>query len=170
MGFRQQLNEKPALAAVIAVVCVVLALGVYFLTRPGGLGGQKPAGMKKDFYSTNDGLSWFVDDAGKLPPFDHEGKPAYRVRVYRCPHGKEFVSHLERYGDAELKRLRKLIDDGKTRSMEFIQLESGFEVKKPGSTVWVKPSQQVAARADPIRTPRCPEGQTANVTRVSPPE
>jgi hypothetical protein len=168
VGLRQRLNESPALAAGVAAACVVLALLVFVLTRSGGGSSGKPAGITKEFFSVDDGKSWFVDDAGKLPPFDYQGKPAYRVRVYRCPHGKEFVSHLERYSDADAKRMKQLIDDEKTRSMEFIQLESGFEVKKPGAKEWMKLTQQVSARADAIRAPKCPEGSSAGLTRVSP--
>lgn len=168
VGLRQRLNDNPPLAAGVAGGCVLIAVVVYFLARPGGMGADKPAGITKEFFSVDDGRTWFPDDAGKLPPFDHQGKPAYRVRVFRCSHGKEFVSHLERYADADLKRMKALIDDEKTRSMEFIQLESGFEAKKPGAKGWVKVGQQVSARTDAIRAPKCPEGSTAGLTRVSP--
>ena len=166
MSLRQRLNDNPRIVAIVsgAMVLIALALALW----PRSVGGGKAAGVTKEFYSIDDGRSWFAAEAGKLPPFDKDGKPAHRVRVYRCPHGKEFVSHLERYADADRARMEKLIDEKKTRSMEFIQLESGFEMKKPGGGTWLKPTAQNVAQANAMRAPKCPEGSTAGVVRVSP--
>jgi hypothetical protein len=168
VGLRQQLNDNPRIVAAVSGGLVLIALIMFIWPRSGLSGSGKPAGVTKEFFSTDDGKTWFPDDAGKLPPFDKDGKPAYRVRVYRCPHGKEFVSHLERYADGDRKRMQDLIDDDKTRSMEFIKLESEFEMKKSGGRDWIKLTPENAGRANALRVPKCPEGSTVGITRVSP--
>jgi hypothetical protein len=166
VSLRQRLNDNPRMVAIATGATVLIALAVMLWPRTAG--GGKSSGVTKEYYSVDDGRTWFADEAGKLPPFDKDGKPAHRVRVYRCPHGKEFASHLERYAEADRAQMQQLIDQKKTRSMEFIQLESGFEMKKPGGGQWVKLTPQNAAKLNALRTPKCPEGSTAGLTRVSP--
>ena len=165
MSIRQRLNDNPRIVAVVAGALVLIALLMMFLPRSSG-GGGGPTDIK-EFYSVDDGKTWFVADAAKLPPFDHQGKPAVRARVFKCPHGKEFVSHLERYADADRKQMESLIEQDKSSSREFIHLESNLEVKKPGGKDWVKTTPQNGARINALRMPKCPEGSTAGIVRVS---
>jgi hypothetical protein len=167
VSIRQRLNDNPRIVAAVSGGLVLVALIVLIWPRSSGGSGKTP-GVTKEFFSVDDGKTWFPDDAEKLPPFDKGGKPAYRVRIYRCPHGKEFVSHLERYSDDDRKRMQMLIDTGKTRSMEFVQLGTSFEVKRRGGKDWVKLTAQNTAKTSVLRVPKCPEGSSAGVVRVSP--
>ena len=170
MTLRKRLNQNPRATAAAVGGLVLLAIVVAAVSsRPPGAGGA-PAPAGKEFFSVDDGKNWFADDAAKLPPFDHQGKPAYRARVYRCPHGKEFVSHLERYNDADKKRLEAAIANAEPGSAEFAIALDELEVKKPGGKEWVKVGKNPSARASAVRIPKCPEGSTAGLTRVSPPQ
>lgn len=168
MGLRAKLNDNPRLAIAVCGGCVLLALALYIVPRLAGPTQARDTGDDKAFFSVDDGKTWFADDASKLPPFDHDGKPAYRVRVYHCPHGKDFVGHLERYADADLKRLAELKGQKKTNTMDYIKLEMDVEVKRPGSAGWTKPAALSPPIANLIRSPNCPEGATRGVTRVEP--
>lgn len=124
------------------------------------------------FYSTDDGKTWFVDDAEKIPPFDKDGKPAYRVYVYRCADGKPFISHLERYTPEAKKKLEEIVAKGPDADvdpgvMEMIYM-NGVEVKDPGTgdKGWVKQSN--FDRAAKITTPACPDGTTDTLEPVLP--
>lgn len=169
MTLRERLNQNPGATAAGVGVLVLLAVVVAFITnRPAG-GGGAPAPAGNEFFSVDDGKTWFTDDASKIPPFDHQGKPAYRARVFRCSHGKDFVSHLERYSEADKKRLEDAIDNEEPGSAEFAVAFDALEVKKPGGKEWVKVGPNPSARAGAVRTPKCPEGATTGMTRVSPP-
>ena len=173
MGIRQQLNDNPAVAAGVVGVLVLVAGVVMFRTgcsRGAGDSGDNLPGVEQEFFTVDDGKSWFPADARKLPPFQHDGKPAYRVRVYRCPHGKDFAAHLERYADADRARLQTLLDEtgDKPPSMDALKLQGNIEIKKPGPGDWIKMSPRTAAKFNMIRSPRCPEGSSQGLQKVVP--
>ena len=85
-------KAKVALAAGLLVVAVILL----WLFYPAGRRQAVGEGQRQAFYSDDDGATWFADAADRLPPFDHDGKPAFSAFVYECD-GKPFVNHLERY-------------------------------------------------------------------------
>lgn len=92
------------------------------------------------FYSDNDGKSWFKDDAGKLVPFDHNGRPAYRAFIYRLPDGSTFCGYLQRLSDSALEQLRQLRqqpDTPEDQAKVFQITAFGTQVKKPGQATWV---------------------------------
>jgi hypothetical protein len=134
--------------------------------------GERPKLAHKVFFTTDDGKTWFADEADKIPPFEKDGKPAYRVYVYRCGDGKPFVSHLERY----TPEAKKLLEEGRANNrlgdpdlLEKIFM-NGIEVKDPGTgdeeTNWVKQSDY--ARASKITEPRCPDGKQEELEAVVP--
>ena len=77
-GIRESLNEKPALTTGITVGVIVLAL-LFIILQLRGCGGGAKGVRAKDFFSNDDGQTWFADDATRVPPFDKDGKPAYRA-------------------------------------------------------------------------------------------
>lgn len=84
MGIRQTLNENPVVTAAATGGIILLALIFILYQAFGGRGGSgyRPGG--KSFFSDDDGATWFADESSKIPPFDHDGKTAYRVVVYKC--------------------------------------------------------------------------------------
>jgi hypothetical protein len=106
-----------------------------------------------------------------LPPIEREGKTAYRVRVFRCPHGKQFVSHLERYPAADKSRIEESsITPGGANAMVMEQttfMQIG-EVKKPGETEWVRLTPATSEKYAQTVRPKCPDGSTVGVEPVLP--
>ena len=83
-------------AAAVLLVAVV-ALG-YQLIGSRENGAAEPV-AKTAFYTDDGGKTFFTDDAKKIPPFDHNGKQAYRCDVFDSGSGKPFVGLVYRYTD-----------------------------------------------------------------------
>jgi hypothetical protein len=176
VGIRQKLNDNPAMAVGVAVVVIVAATLVAIRTSCSDGDGEPRSGPPtRQFFTTDEGPNpnLFVDDAAKVPAFDHGGKPAYRARVYRCPHGKQFVAYLERFNETDRKRLQEAVDRAKAINGHAPSQDSFYnaiEVKKPGDEEWVRLSNATRERFEDIVAPVCPEGSTEGVAPVMPPE
>ena len=155
MGVRETINEKPQLAAAVAAGVVLLACA--FMVLQFSSAGPSAA-SDKAFFTTDDGKTWFVDQASNLPPFQRDGKEAVRAYVYDC-NGKAFVNHLERYTPDGRKAVEAAIQGkgGDESSGAAGQLRlSGAEVKKPGAKQWTPLGDLM--KSGPILRPRCPDG------------
>src|SRR5687768_16389120 len=110
MGLRETLNENPRITTGLTVALIVVVLAWLLWPSGGGTGGGGAGGTgggggtTQLFYSTDDGKTWFPDDAAKIPPFKKDGKDAVRAVVYKCD-GKTFVNHLERYTPEAQKQM-----------------------------------------------------------------
>jgi hypothetical protein len=119
------MNRHSALTTVV-VVCLLVAGVVAIGMELRSDDGKPPS---KNFFSNDDGQTWFADDASKLPPFDHDGAKAVRCYVFQGKNGK-FVGLLEKYSDNTLKELAQ-------RDPKIPLRESPPSmVKKPGEKVW----------------------------------
>jgi hypothetical protein len=161
VGIRESLIRNPKTGYIVATTLALVAVAAmtFSLARPTG---PRPSNGLA-FYSVDDGATWFADASDKPSPFDYQGKPAYRVYVWKCAHGKTFVSHMERLAPAAKKRL----DDVKTRpraaqsgpsvEAETAMLSRDLEVKGPatGDTGWVKPA---TPEGEKITLLTCPDG------------
>ena len=157
MGVRETLNQNPRITTGVFLGIVVLAIAFMLWSSGSGAGGAGTSGTKA-YFSIDDGKSWFADDVKKIPPFQKDGKEAVRAYIYKCPDGKEFASHLERYTPEASKKLEASYASG-SRNTDVVALQriqaTGVEVKAPGQPNWVNLSDQKAAL---IVTPRCPDG------------
>jgi len=168
VGIRETLNKNPGLTTGATVGIILLALVfIIFQIR----GGGTPDIATEAYYTIDDGKTWFADDINKVPPFQKDGKDAYRVYVYKCADGKEFVSHLERYtpeGKKAMEAAQKSTDGGNPVIMEDVMM-NGMEVKDPGTDPvkgWVKQSD--ANRAGKIMELKCADGNNAGIVPVVP--
>ncbi len=165
MGIRETLNQKPGITtgATAAIIFVALGIIVWQLLAGGSSGSGGGIGSNKYFFSDDDGKTWFADDTTKLPPFDHNGKPAYQAFVWTCDGGKTlFCSHLLRFTEeAKKKRMeaRQKTPAGAgdpTLAMADVQ---GREVKLAGNgddpKNWVKQTDPAAGK---IVEPHCKSG------------
>jgi hypothetical protein len=174
VGIRQKLNDNPAIAVGVAAIVIAGAALVAYRTSCSNDGDEPRSGPPtKLFFTTDDSPNpkLFVDDATKVPPFDHGGKPAYRARVYRCPHGKQFVACLERFNEPERKQLQAAIDRAKAlngRAPSQDSFYNSVEVKKPGDKEWVRLSNATRERYEDVVNPVCPEGSADGVEPVLP--
>jgi hypothetical protein len=156
MGLRESLNQQnPKIVLGVTAAIIVIVVMLYFIFEGGGsavVGAESP----KAFFSSDDGKTWFADDANKLPPFDTGGKETLRAYVYRCGDGKEFVAFLERFtpqGKARRQAARDARADGEKAAPPLLDQSNGLEVKMPGNPTWVSESDP---RAEAIMSPRCP--------------
>jgi hypothetical protein len=157
LGIRETLEKKKPLVTGLSTAVIIAAavfMGWYLYPRH-----QKPAGTES-YFTDDDGTTWFVDDAKKLPPFTHDGKEAVLAKMYRTDDGKLFVGYLEKFTDegkakAESSKAapptRSHIHTVKAGAVE----SSGLLVKKPHEGTWV-PEEDPAATA--IRTVTSPDG------------
>jgi hypothetical protein len=169
VGIRETLNQNPGITTGATAGIILLAL-IFIIWQITGSGG--PSVATEAFYTTDDGATWFADEADKIPPFDKDGKQAYRVYVYKCKDGDEFISHLERYTPEAKKKLEEMKTKGPDAQadpgmMEMIYM-GGVEVKDPktGDKGWVKQAQ--FEQAAKITTPVCPDGTSDTLEPVMP--
>jgi hypothetical protein len=87
-------------AGVAIVVCV--AFSIYEIMGSSHSHLTVPA---QTYYSDDDGLTYFMDDLTQVPPYNHNGKMAVQAIVFQCPGGAPFVAILEKFTDAEKKKI-----------------------------------------------------------------
>ncbi len=164
MGLRETLNENPGLTT--AATAVIILAAIVFMVLSMFRGDPEVAGpggpVTKEFYSDDDGKTYFEDDREKIPPFDRNGKPAYRARVFTCDGGKtNFVGWLERYTPQAKKMLE---DQAKNAGGGPVLMEdqSGLQIKKPGTgdKGWVGGQDPATMQ---IRDVKCPNGSPAEL-------
>jgi hypothetical protein len=185
MGIRETLNQNPqiATAGTIGIIVVALSIICYQLVCTGG--GAVQSGVNKLYFTSDDGATWFADDASKLPPFDKDGKQAVRSYVFTCDGGRtKFVGYLERYSPAAAEQIKKLRDQSAAapsgapsggpsgggpggggpgneafaaRMSLQSAMQSGIEVKRPGDKDWRSISHPEAQQK--TMAVNCPDGK-----------
>jgi hypothetical protein len=159
---RDFLNKNPIVAAAFAGAAILFVV-VTMLIR-GGAFGTPQAALPKRFFTVDDGKTWFADTIDKIPPFTTaEGKTAYGVQVVQCGKGAPYATHLERFTEAQKKKLAEMFADEKQRMLAIeatLGGQSPPQVKRPstGDSGWTDPTDE--ARYDAIAHPRCPDGST----------
>ncbi len=177
MGIRETLNRNPSVATgtTLAIIVIVVAFIVYSQSQSGSSAAKEPT---KAFYTIDEGKHWFVDDITKLAPFDHDGKEAVRVLLFRCGSGEPFAGYLERYTPDAKKQLEALRSTppgpgGKSpvKSPQDVAglaaaMNAGREIKKPGDAKWI--SIMDLQNRPRIMQTKCPEGQNDTPAPVVP--
>jgi len=164
---RETINQKPKLTAIAASVIALTAVFLILWNFFAGQGYAQNTYRGKTFFSDDDGKTWFIDDASHLPPFDHDGKTAYRAVLYRCGSGKPFVAYLGKYSDAQFARMAEMKkemserDPGMDPQRLFATIP--MDVKKPGQTEWAaglapKGKTYDDTAYEKVTTVSCPEG------------
>lgn len=170
MGLRETLNKNPAITTGATAAIIIIALIVIIWQLKGD---SYSVGENLSWYTIDDGKTWFADDANKVPPFDKDGKKAYRVYVYKCADGTKFVSHLERYTPEAKKIVEEANKKGAAADPSILETVTmnGLEVKNPGNgddaKFWVKQAQYQAYSV--ITAPKCPNGGGTDGLEAVPP-
>ncbi len=154
MGIREALNQNPRAATAITFGVIFGSLA--FIGVEMYLNRQPPAPVPPAhaYYTTDEGDNLFLDDADLVPPFNHDGQPALRARVFTCDHGKtRFVAFLERLAPDAANN----VPPDPTARREYFAHH--LEVRAPHSNTWVSAGDATAA---PLRAPRCPDGSPAS--------
>ncbi len=171
MGIRQTLNENPVITAGATGAIIVIALIFIIVQAFGRHGGTRGRISGKAFFSDDDGKTWFADDAAKIPPIDHDGKPAYRVAVFRCADGTEFVARLERFSDEVKQQMEDQIKKNPNAApvLQYTASMGALEVKRPGQPNWMKLVGSPPEEIRKIMQPVCPKDNSSNgVTQIRP--
>ncbi len=167
MGFREALEKHPLLGRVVAILFIGLcAVIILRELRSFDLSGPAPVAAGKEFYSDDDGRTWFLGDGMAGSPIDHNGKPAYRALVYRCPGGKPFVAYLAKYSDEQQAQIAR--DTAKHPGLSQAQLGPMGSIRKPGGTKWVANSSPAVTGYPSVP---CPDGSgTASPVSLADPD
>ncbi len=113
------------------------------------------------WYSDDDGKTWFDDDAERIPPFDHHGRPAVRLHLFRCDSGgSPFVGYLQKLPDEAFESFRAKGVDPSTVDDDELAEVAGWVVRAAGQADWVN-SQRAWADYCGVVEVRCPGGQRA---------
>jgi hypothetical protein len=173
VGIREKLNENPAITTGATIGIILLAL--IFIGYQLFSGGDGPQIQTTAYYTTDDSspegalAAMFADDVNKLPPFDKDGKQAYRAYVFSCDGGKtKWISYLQRYtaeAKTKLEAAQKNPQAEGPAMMEMVYM-TGIEVKKPGTGKWVK--QENRPDSAGITEIKCPDGTLENIEAVNP--
>ena len=93
MDLRETISKRPAVGIGMGVALVfVAAFFIYRQLAP------EQAGDSRLCFSDDDGKSWFRDDQGHVPPYDHNGKQAVRCFLFESK-GRTFVGYLQKFTD-----------------------------------------------------------------------
>jgi hypothetical protein len=165
MGIRETINKHRPLAVGATVVA---AAGALALSLWSSHNEASPPPLLKAYFSDDDGKSWFVDDSRKLPPFDHNGKPAVRAFVFHCDNGKPYVAYLLRYKDGSQKQIEELRarpPSGENGAQLSSVMAGASECKRPGDARWVSSGSSAGLA---IMTPKPPAGESGDPEPVDP--
>jgi len=156
VGIRDTLNQKPVVTLIAAFIVIGGALAFIFVPR-----GPRPARLPtKSYYSDDDGKTWYIDEATNIPPYDHNGKQAVRVYLYKCADGKPFVQRLEEFDDNAKESIELLIKQG-ARPLEAQLRAIGLKLKKPGDANWIYVKKGIPPEMEAMQrllNPHCPDG------------
>ena len=164
MSLREKINQDPKLG--IGIGAAILVIAVVFIVVQ-SRGGKKqvlpPDDTTKGYFTDDDGATTFVADLTNVPPFDHNGKTAVRVKMFVAANGQKFIGWLEQYDAATKKKLDARLDANKGELPErIINTEvQQVQVKKKGDKTWAKvgpngPGQDYKQ----AQTPVPPDGNT----------
>jgi hypothetical protein len=150
MGIREKLNGKPWITVVTLLVGVTLA--IWYLISSLSTGG----GVGRQFYTDDDGKTWFADAAGKAVPYERGGKTVVMAEVFEVK-GRQFVAYMRRHTAASLEAMKK-----QTATVKGSAINYRMEYKKPGDTKWRDIEGDVKAMAEYLNL-SSPEGDLVQV-------
>jgi hypothetical protein len=150
----------------LSVLCIVAVILIgLFLSRTGSIQARPDNAPAQAYFTTDDGATYFADDAKKTAPFDHNGKEAVQCFVFTSDGGKtRFVGYLQRFSVEGKKRREAMSrEQAQNESARILQLMT--EVKKPGQANWIRGNDPAAAA---ITTPIAPDGSDKTVSPIDP--
>jgi hypothetical protein len=156
MNIREKFNENKWLGVGVPVAIVAVSLAILLMEV---FGGRSISGISdKAYFTTDDTLTGeaavdalFVAPVSNVPPFDHDGKPAYRASVWTCNGGRTlWVQSLWRYTpkvrDQVVAAYAAEAAKGDKTDPYLDPFNSGLEVKAPGNGPWVRSGSASAAK------------------------
>lgn len=158
MGMREWANNHRGAAYGFAGICVLACAGGIVAEVLGNRHTINYA-IPDDYFSVDDGKTYFRASASNAPPFTYQGQIAVRAHVFSCD-GRPFVGYLERYKPAALK-----VEQAGGNIPPWVDV-SGRELKKPGDTPWVS-SDKIKDLAKVLKV-TCPDGSGGTPEPIEP--
>jgi hypothetical protein len=166
-GLRGVVNRHRIAATAIALLVIGGSCAWIMWSQRPAKHALPPSGTA--FYTVDDGATLFIDDAERLPPFTHDGKPAVRAIVYSCDGGRtQFVGWIQKLPEEALNKALAAARDPRTIDDDDIAAKSGWLVKRPGSADWVNSKTDRARFNEIISRVKCPNGN-GTPKRIFPP-
>jgi hypothetical protein len=176
LSIRQSLNAYPAAAMAGAGAIIVAAL-TFVLVRTCSSAGDptRGTGSTKAYFTTDDGKTYFVDDAAHVPPFEvnkpgdpNHRKIAVRARVARCKGGQPYVALLEKYNEQDKRRLEQILKQQGEKANRLPRDYMGgvyATLKKPltGDQAWLPFNANNVQQWGALAVPTCPDGSKAEI-------
>ena len=157
MGAREWVNNHPKVAIGVGVAIVVLAVSLV-VEQVLASRHRYPSGPPTEYYTADDGKTFFAAGEDNIPPFDYGGQQAVRAHVFRCG-SDTFVGYLERFTP-------KFHDVVVARGVTPEALRYGREMKKPGEAQWHAVTD--VATDVKLTTVTCPNGGSDTPEEVGP--
>lgn len=156
MGIRQSLNESRPLALLATALILSASLVLifwYWHVAPAA------SFANRQFFTDDDGATWFIDDGTRIAPFDHNGKQAVIARVFKCKDGTMFVGYLEKFSDDAKARIESARQQGPSAHGGAYAMPAGqfngLMLKKPRGAEWVR---DIDPEAKAVKQFSCPDG------------
>jgi hypothetical protein len=160
MSIRERLQGNKITGVVIgASLLFVAAIAIAIQFWP-----QKKPDLARQYYSVDDGQTWFSDEVSHVAPFDHDGKTAVIAEIYTYDNGnKMFCPYLAKYTDDAKKRLEAEIADAKAKGEPvdavpllhdslFMRANTMVKLAGPNNS-WIAYTDPRAAEVFSIHTP-----------------
>jgi hypothetical protein len=161
MGIRENIDKNRGLTTIITTVVILLAVGVsVYSLWPSG-----PEQQSRTYFTIDEGKTWFADSIIKAPPFEYQGKTAYRLRLYTCDEGKtKFPGYVMRYTPEGKKKLAAAVEAAQKAGTPLVGAlgaltGSDIEIRALGgeSNPWYPIGD--FGKTGSIRNIKCPGGQ-----------
>jgi hypothetical protein len=157
MGAREWVNNHPKVAIGVGVAIVVLAISLIVTQVLAGR-HRYPSGPPTDYFTADDGKTFFAAGEDNIPPFDYGGQQAVRAHVFQCG-SQTFVGYMERF-------IPKFHDYVVAHGITPEALRFGREIKKPGEAQWHAVTD--VATEVKLTTVVCPNGGSDTPDEIGP--
>lgn len=150
-------RSNPWLVTALLLIIAGTGVVIWQETRP----KPRDEPVLRAYYTTDDGKTWFTDDAERLPPFDHDGRQAVRLHLFTCDEGKtRFVGYLEKLPEEAFTTLKAEGQDPAKMDDDDIAERFGWLAKRPGDAEWRNSNKEKEAYQAIVQA-RCPNGALA---------
>lgn len=135
MSIRETIERYRGAALILSVAVIATVLFLSYRTFWKQLGSVEMG----QWFTTDDGATYFVDSSDPVPPFDHNGKPAVIAHMARqdSDHSLKAI-YLERFTPQARAVALKIRAKSQVSADELQQLATGHEYKATGESQWRK--------------------------------
>jgi hypothetical protein len=138
-----KLPRRPKDIVIASVCCVLVLVSLSWAV----LKLRRPPVSNVEYFTVDDGQSWFALPSPHFASFDQDGKQAVQAFLYQGSNGKPFVGYLMKYSpraQRALMRANEAPASGDAPLADTIRDEDRL-FKRPGESEWVVGSDPAAA-------------------------